>query len=512
MAISVPCGRRSAISAQSLCSLAFELTRGSSKPGPSKSYSDPTCCFRFSTGARAQKFTKNSIDILHISQILSRKDWCLLLNHEFRAKRVHLNPRSISSVLQNQQDPLLPLRFYTWVSNIDVSFAKNQQVRSVLANVLYRKGPILLSSGLVHDIQNSGHRINEDLLCVLIGSWGRLGLAKYSAQILEQLSFLGLNPTTRLYNAVIHASIQSNSLDLAYLKFQQMQVDGCFPDRFTYNILIHGVCKAGLMEEAARLVKQMEGIGFDPNVFTYTSLIDGFCNVSRVKDAFQMIETMKSRNVIPNEVTLRALVRGVFRHLPSIEAFEMLYEWIKKERVFPKVVGDAIISCLFDNSLPMVAVDFLKKSLIWGYLPDNQTFNMTLICLIKGLKVDESCQLLDVFYKRGLKIGFDAYLLLIGTLYQMGRVEEGNLYVDQMFQAGLVSNTFSYNILIHNFCTNKMMYRASKALNDMMSLSTPSIPKKESCLLKDGESNIRPNLVTFNTLIDGYCKLGDLTQ
>ncbi|RAL50444.1 hypothetical protein DM860_016911 [Cuscuta australis] len=504
MAVSFSCGRRFAISAKpsrnlsalaSQASLAItnqsEQSRISSRPskrGSSKS----------SSGSQSgSRLAENSIDILHISEILSRKDWYLLLNHEFRAKRVNLNPRLIVSVLQNQEDPLLPVRFYTWVSNININFSKNQSIRSVLANVLYRKGPVLLSAGLVQDIQDSGHRVNEDLLCVLIGSWGRLGLAKYSAEILEQVSFLGLNPTTRLYNAVIDASVKSNSLDLAYLKFQQMRADGCVPDRFTYNILIHGVCKAGLMEEAIRLVKQMEeGSRYSPNVFTYTSLVDGFCNAGRVKDAFQMIETMKGRNVIPNEATLRALVGGVFRHSPPLDAFEMLYGWLEKEPVLPKVACDAILNCLCDNSLPTVAGEFLRESLTRGYLPDNQTFNSVVICLIKGLEIEVICQKLEFFNGRGLKMGFDAYLLLVGTLYQKGRVEEGNLYVDQMFQEGLVSNTFSYNMLIHCFCKNKMMDRASKTFQDMI----------------DGGTNIQPNLVTSNTLIDGHCKLGDITR
>uniref|UniRef100_A0A803NCF6 Pentatricopeptide repeat-containing protein n=1 Tax=Chenopodium quinoa TaxID=63459 RepID=A0A803NCF6_CHEQI len=120
------------------------------------------------------------------------------------------------------------------------------------------------------------------ILCVfLIGSWGRLGLAKYCVEIFGQISFLGLSPTTRLYNAVLDALIKSNSLDLAYFKFQQMTADYCKPDRFTYNILIHGVCKAGVVDEALRLVKQMTNLGYAPNVFTYTILIDGYCNANR---------------------------------------------------------------------------------------------------------------------------------------------------------------------------------------------------------------------------------------
>lgn len=119
-----------------------------------------------------------------------------MLGHELKAKRISLDTRSIVSILQNLENPLHPLRFYVWVSNIDPIFAKNQSIRGVLANALYRKGPVLLSVELIQDIRNSGCRVTEDLLCILIGSWGRLGLAKYCAEVFGQISYLGLSPST----------------------------------------------------------------------------------------------------------------------------------------------------------------------------------------------------------------------------------------------------------------------------------------------------------------------------
>ncbi|KAI4313605.1 hypothetical protein L6164_026568 [Bauhinia variegata] len=105
----------------------------------------------------------------------------------------------------------------------------------------WRQNPLSLYKVICLDFEYpptlaKNQSVQEELLCVLIGSWGRLGLAKYCTDIFGQISFLGLNPSTRLYNALIDALVKSNSLDLAYLKFQQMTADNCYPDRFTYNI------------------------------------------------------------------------------------------------------------------------------------------------------------------------------------------------------------------------------------------------------------------------------------
>ncbi|XP_059654513.1 putative pentatricopeptide repeat-containing protein At3g16890, mitochondrial [Cornus florida] len=434
------------------------------------------------------KLHEKPIDHQYIYQILSSKDWFLLLNHEFKVKRISLNHQLIVSILQNRENPLHPLKFYIWVSNIDPVFARNQSIRGVLVNSLYRKGPLVLSIELIRDIRSSGCQVTEDLFCILIGSWGRLGLAKYRDEVFGQISYLGLSPTTRLYNAVIDAVVKSNSLDLAYLKFQQMPSDNCNTDRFTYNILIHGVCKAGVVDEAMRLLKKMDGLGYSPNVFTYTILIDGFCNAKRVDGAFRILEKMWERNVSPNEATYRSLVNGVFRCLSPQKAFQLLSRFVEGKPVLPKVACDTILHCLSNNSLPREAAEFLKKASERVYFPDSSTFNVTITCFIKGLDLEETCKILDGFIDRDVKVGFNTFLLLTEALYKSGRDEEGTRYSNKIIQDGLVANVFSYNIAIDCFSKAKMMDRALETFKGMQ------------------QRSIAPNLVTFNTLISGFCK------
>ncbi|KAL2921196.1 hypothetical protein RDABS01_012687 [Bienertia sinuspersici] len=420
------------------------------------------------------QFHPTNIDHDTLSQILLRKDWHLLLNHELKAKRVVLTPQSVVSILQNQENPLISIRFYIWVLNVNPLFEKNQRVRGVLANTLHRKGPILLSAELVEDIRSSGYQITEDFVCILIGSWGRLGLAKYCVEIFGQISYLGLSPTTRLYNAVLDALIKSNSLDLAYLKFQQMPADYCKPDRFTYNILIHGVCKAGVIDEALRLVKQMASVGYEPNVFTYTILIDGYCNANRVDDAFRVLETMKAKKVAPSEATYRSLVHGVFRCLGPNKAFELLSKFVEKEPVLPKVACDTILER--------------------GYLPDTSVFNITITCLIKKLNVEETCEIVNSFLELGFSLSLRTYLTLVETLFRAGKDREGSQYLMQMLQAGLLSNVNSYNMVIDCLLKAKMTKEALDVLVGMQ------------------QRGIAPNLASFNTLIDGCFKAGNIDR
>ncbi|EPS67787.1 hypothetical protein M569_06986, partial [Genlisea aurea] len=436
------------------------------------------------------------LDHCYISKILLSEDWYLLLRHEFNeTKGISLSAQVAVSILQKLENCLGHLRFYIWISNTCAPISKNQSVRAALCDALFRKGPILLSAELIRDIKKSGCRLNEELICALIDSWGRLGLTKYCSDVFDQLAYLGILPTTRLYNALINALVKSDSLDLAYLKFQQMEVDNCARDRFTYNILIHGVCKANVLDEALRLVKQMEGSGYSPNVFTYTILIDGYCSSKRVDGAFVLLETMKKRNIRPNDATYRSLINGVFRSLPPEKAFESLFSWISREKDLPRVVHDSIIYNLCDHSLPKHVITVLRAALRAGYVPDSSVSTMALTCLLKGLDLEETCWMFECLTNHGAKVDLSTCLALIEALYRSRYEKKGDLYLSWVLKDGLISSVFSYNMLADCFCKAKMMSRALKLL-EVMCRSRASFP----------------NLVTFNTVLFGFCKCRDETK
>ncbi|KAJ0976400.1 hypothetical protein J5N97_018365 [Dioscorea zingiberensis] len=102
---------------------------------------------------KAHQKCSTLIDPDRICAILSQKDWFLTLNSEFKPIAVHLGSQSVVSVLQKQENPIFSLKFYVWVSNLDVKLAKDRFVRKVLVELLWRKGPVVLSVELLGEIR-----------------------------------------------------------------------------------------------------------------------------------------------------------------------------------------------------------------------------------------------------------------------------------------------------------------------------------------------------------------------
>ncbi|KAJ0976402.1 hypothetical protein J5N97_018367 [Dioscorea zingiberensis] len=428
------------------------------------------------------------IDPDRICSILSQKDWFLTLNSEFKPIAVHLGSQSVIC---------------------SEGFGR--------VELLWRKGPVVLSVELVNEIRSSGCGITEDLLCILMCSWGRLGLGKYANEVFGQMPYLGLKPTTRIYNAVIDAMVKANSLDLAYLKFQQMPSDNCTPDRFTYNILIHGVCRSGVVEEALRLLKQMESMGQRPNVFTYTILVDGFCNARKVDEAFGVLEMMARRNVAPSEATYRSLIHGSFECLGSSKAYEMLSRLLEQMTVCQEHACSTLLHCLSKDGMAREAINFISRMGAKGYLPDTTVFGVVMASAVRSLGWTEVCELMDDFIRRGGRPGFNTYLTIITYLLKGRKLAEADRFVKRMVLDGLVCSVvgnvnmakdvlkmllehgfkpdvFTFSSIIDGLCRVYQMDDAFDCFSEMV------------------EWGVSPNAVTYNILIHSLCIVGDVRK
>ncbi|XP_021321937.1 putative pentatricopeptide repeat-containing protein At3g16890, mitochondrial isoform X2 [Sorghum bicolor] len=399
----------------------------------------------------AQSAAAKAADPARAVSLLAERDWFARINSEFAAPLRELGPRFVVRALQRAaaaDEPLLCVRLYVWASRFGQRFARDRSVRRALGDALWRRGPVVLSAALVADVRGCGCEVSEDLLCALVESWGRLGLAHYAHEVFVQMPRLGLRPSTAVYNAVIAASVRAGAVDAAYLRFQQMPADGCRPDCFTYNTLVHGVCRRGIVDEALRLVKQMEGVGIRPNVFTYTMLVDGFCNAGRVEEAVGVLERMKEKGVLATEPTYRTLVHGAFRCLGKERAYRMLSEWIESDPTVHSSAYHTLLYCLSKNDMAREAVQFVKKMGKRGYLLDSTTFSIVIPCAVKFLESNDLCELVDDFIKKGGNLGFDMYITIIKSLLRCKDISKAKLYLSQMVSDGLLSSVASYNMVI----------------------------------------------------------------
>lgn len=203
-----------------------------------------------------------------------------------------------------------------------------------------------------------------------------------------------------------------------------------FPDESICDALIRGWCEEGKLDEARRLVLEMNRGGFELGASSYNAILDCVCKLCRKKDPFRLQSEAES-------VLLEMDVKGV-----------------------PRDVG---------------------------------TFNVLISSLCKIRKTSNALNLFDRMHEWGCHPDSTTYLLLIKSLYQAGRIGEGDEMIDKMKSDGFggVLDRKAYYGFIKVLCGIERVEHAMRVFARM---------KKDGC---------KAGVKTYQLLIEKLASHGD---
>ncbi|XP_031273224.1 pentatricopeptide repeat-containing protein At1g63400-like [Pistacia vera] len=145
--------------------------------------------------------------------------------------------------------------------------------------------------------------------------------------------------------------------------------------------------------------------------------------------------------------------------------------------------------------------------------------------MINGLgkegKVDEANGLLELMSQRGLQPNLVTFNTMISGLCKEGKIEEANGLMELMIQRGLQPNVVTFNSMIDGLCKEGKMEEANNLLELMsqkgckflVEIGMSGVEEAfEQGVLVDERAGLQPNVVTFNSMIDGLCKEGKMEE
>ncbi|CAL9239650.1 unnamed protein product [Arabidopsis halleri] len=311
--------------------------------------------------------------------------------------------------------------------------AKSQKTLILLANLIKvppLKAFSLLNSPNFHGFQHTHESISILLRLLLSGNLyshaQSLLLQVISGKIQSQfftssslLHYLTESETSktksRLYEVIINAYVQSQSLDSSISYFNEMVDKGFVPgsncfnnlltfvggsssfnqwwcffnenkskvdlDVYSFGIVIKGCCEAGEIEKSFDLLVELREFGFSPNVVIYTTLIDGCCKKGEIEKAKDLFFEMGKFGLVANEWTYTVLIHGLFKNGIKKQGFEM-YEKMQEDGVFPNLY----------------------------------TYNCVMNQLCKDGRTKDAFKLFDEMRERGVSCNIVTYNTLIGGL------------------------------------------------------------------------------------------------
>ncbi|KAK0592757.1 hypothetical protein LWI29_024882 [Acer saccharum] len=256
----------------------------------------------------------------------------------------------------------------------------------------------------------------------------------------------------------------------------------------TYGKAVQAAVMIGDLKRAREVVDLMKKRGVRPNVFIYNVLMGVLCKEKKTRDAEKLFDEMCKRNLVPTRVTYNTLIDGSCKAVELEKAFG-LRERMKIENVEANLVTfNSLLSGLCKAKRMEEAKKVCQEMEANGFVPDGFIYSI----LFDGFSRSGDCEGVIALYKeaivKGARINSYTCSILLNVLCKQGKIEKAEEILGKEMENGHVPNVVMFNTIMNGYCRRE-------------------IDKAEKWVKKIAEKGISPNLETHNTLINGYGRM-----
>uniref|UniRef100_A0A0E0JGQ4 Pentacotripeptide-repeat region of PRORP domain-containing protein n=1 Tax=Oryza punctata TaxID=4537 RepID=A0A0E0JGQ4_ORYPU len=337
----------------------------------------------------------------------------------------------------------------------------------------------------------SGCQVDDRVCSVIISGFSKVGKAGDGLEFYRRVrrEFGGFEPGLITLTAVVNVlGHEGRTTEVAQL-VREMEGKGLVGDAVFYSSLVHGYMSSGLLMEGLREHRAMLDKGIAADVICYTTVVDGLCREGSVEKVMGFLDEMNQKDAKPNLITYTSLIGGFCKRNRLEDAFSI----VRKLEQTGVVVDEYVYSILIDN---------LCKE---GYL-------------------DRAFSLLEEMDKKGIKIGIVTYNSVINGLCKIGHTEKA-----VEISEGIAADNFTYSTLLHGYikvedATGVMAIKgrleSSGVTIDVVTCNVlikalfmiKKVDDACSLFLRMPKMRLRPNIVTYHTVIDMMCKVGEIDR
>ncbi len=126
-----------------------------------------------------------------------------------------------------------------------------------------------------------------------------------------KLSFIsGINIVS--YGILIKYLCKNNSVETALVHYEFLKSNNLIKDEIVFNLLIDGCAKSFNLDKIKVLYEDMNSLNIQPSIITFNSIIDAFIRAKDLNSAWKIFEEIKLLNqCTPDNFTYSTLFRGI---------------------------------------------------------------------------------------------------------------------------------------------------------------------------------------------------------
>ncbi|KZV35081.1 pentatricopeptide repeat-containing protein chloroplastic [Dorcoceras hygrometricum] len=282
-------------------------------------------------------------------------------------------------------------------------------------------------------------------------------------------------PDTGAFNAVLNSCANLGDTKRFHQLFDEMPEFGCEPDALTYNIMIKLCARVGRKDLLVFVLERVIEKGIALCVTTLHSLVAAYVGFGDLETAEEMVQGMRE-----GRKDLCRILR------------DSCYE--DEDRYMDDELnnGSDVFEVLLPNSM-----DFSSEppELPTVFAPDSRVYTTLMKGYMKAGRVTDTVRMLEAMrHQKDSSSQPDhvTYTTVISAFVRAGSMDKAREVLAEMARINVPANLVTYNILLNGYCQQLQIDKAEILIREMIN-----------------EAKIEPDVVSYNTLIDGCILVDD---
>ncbi|KAG6427404.1 hypothetical protein SASPL_111648 [Salvia splendens] len=315
-------------------------------------------------------------------------------------------------------------------------------------------------------------------------------------------------PDTGAYNAVLNSCANLGDAKKFLQLFDEMPEFNCVPDALTYNVMIKLIARAERKDLLVFVLETIIEKRIALCVTTLHSLVAAYVGFGDLETAEKLVQAMREG---------RRDICKILRRSATYDLFDEEEESSKDDDLFEKLLPN---SMNYSTEPPELAE---------AVAPDSRMYTTLMKGYMKAGRVADVVRMLEAMsHQKDSSSHPDhvTYTTVISTFVKAGAMDRARLVLVEMARIGVPANLITYNILLKGYCHRLQIDKAEDLMREMMEEAEiqPDVISYntliDGCILVDDcagalsyfnemrRRGIAPTKVSYTTLMKAFASSG----